>query len=316
MRGLLVFSCRAFPPDHRARNSDEVVDTAMLAADGSSWRTAREAASLVVAGARQRLRAESSRSLRDGCALLAGVLALVNLAVAVAGIVLCVHPPRPAGVPPGVPYELASPYAIDWWWIAFAVAAAGIVLGLVLGNRLLAAGAAFANLGLVGYDAIYLADNSLQDGRGNLDVFTKLRPTLSYPAERQWLSVAIVLVLATAAAPRRRLPLRSLLLALAVVVLLVVLSRETAGGFFFLRWPLIAIVVLGIVLGSIAPRLAVLALGVTVAAAPSTDTYLTMPGYNHHALLTPWVVVAGLALGVLIPLAQLTRRQLGGARAP
>ena len=86
MRGLLAVACRAFPPDHRARHSDEIVDTALLAANGSRWRTAGEALSLVVAGARQRLRAESSRSMRDGAALLAGILALVNLAVALAGI--------------------------------------------------------------------------------------------------------------------------------------------------------------------------------------------------------------------------------------
>jgi hypothetical protein len=92
MRAVLAFACRAFPPDHRARRSDEVVDTALLASEGSAWRMAREALSLVVAGARQRLRAESGRSLRDGAALLAGVLALANLAIALAGIALAVRP--------------------------------------------------------------------------------------------------------------------------------------------------------------------------------------------------------------------------------
>src|SRR5262249_41511771 len=130
MRGLLAAACRAFPSDHRARRSDEVIDTALLAADGSPWRAVHEAPSLVGAGRRQRLRGESGRSLREGAALLAGVLALANLAVASAGVALSVHPPRPPGLPPGVPYHLASsPYAIDWWWIAFAVAAAAVVLG-------------------------------------------------------------------------------------------------------------------------------------------------------------------------------------------
>ena len=67
MRGLLAFACRAFPRDHRARRSDEVVDTALLAADGSAWRAAREALSLVVAGVRQRLRAESDRLAPGRC---------------------------------------------------------------------------------------------------------------------------------------------------------------------------------------------------------------------------------------------------------
>jgi hypothetical protein len=310
MRGLLVLSCRAFPRDHRARQSDEIVDTALLAADGSARRSIREAGSLVVAGLRQRLRAERDYSLRDGAALLAGVLALVNLAVALAGIALAVHPPRPYGLPPGVAYHLSgSPYSIDWWWIAFAVAAAGIVVGLAIGNRLLAVGAAFANLGLVGYDAIFLADNSLQDGRGHLDVFTKSRVMLSFPAERQWLSVAVVLALATAAAPSRRVPLSRAAFALASVLLLVVLSREVAGGFFFLRWPFSVIVVLGMALGAVSPRLAVLAVGVTLAAVPSVDTWLTVPGYQQGPGTT-WVVAVGLALGVLLPLAHLTRRRL------
>jgi hypothetical protein len=67
---------------------------------------------------------------------------------------------------------------------------------------------------------------------------------------------------------------------------LLVLSRETAGGFFFLRWPLAAVVVLGIALGSVAPRLAVVAVGVTLAAVPTVDTYLTMPGYQQGPVTT------------------------------
>ena len=292
MRRLLLIACRSYPRDHRARWSDEVVDTALLAADGSAWRAVHEALSLVAAGMRERFRAESRRSLRDGAAPLAGVLALVNLAVAAAGVA--------AGVASG-------PYGVDWWWIVFTAAAAGVVLGLLLDNRRLAVGAAFANLGIVGYDAIFLADNSLNDGRGHLDVFTYSRPLLSFPAERQWLAVAVVLALATAAAPLRRLPLSRSTLALVAVLLLVVLSREAAGGFFFLRWPLLAVVVLAMAFGALAPRLAVVAVGVTLAAVPSVVTYLTMPGY-HHAPVTTWVVAAGLVLGVLLPLAQLNRR--------
>jgi hypothetical protein len=305
MRELLAVACRAFPRDHRARRSDEVIDTALLAADGSTRRASREALSLVVAGMRERLRAESGRSLREGAALLAGILALVNLAVALAGVALTVHPPGLYDGPP-------APYKIDWWWIVFAVAAAGVVLGLALGNRRLAVGATFANLALVGYDAIFLADNSLNDGRGHLDVFTYSRPALSFPAERQWLAVALLLVLATVAAPLRRLPLSRLPLALVVVLLLAVLSREVAGGFFFLRLPLVAIVVLAMAFGALAPRLAVVAVGVTLAAVPSVVTYLTMPGFPRggRGPVTTWVVAVGLVLGVLLPLAQLTRRRL------
>jgi hypothetical protein len=308
MRELLLFACRAFPRDHRARRSDEAVDTALLAADGSTRRAASEALSLVGAGIRQRLRAESDRSARDGAALLAGLLALVNLAVALAGIT--------AGVGRGSGLQLLPltygprylPYVVDWWWIAFTFTAAGIVVGLLRGNRRLALGSALVNLGLVGYDAIFLANGNPYDGRGHLDVFTYAQ-TSSFPAGRQWLAAAVVLALATARATQRRLPLTRLPLTLAVVVLLVVLSRETWGAFFFLRWGLVAVVLLAVAFGALAPRLAVLAFGATLAAAPSVVGYLTAPNLQHDPVVTV-VVAAGLALGLLLPLAQLTRRRL------
>lgn len=306
-RGLLAFACRAFPGDHRARRSDEVVDTAVLAADGSAWRTAREALSLVVAGIRQRLCAESNRSLRDGAALLAGVLAVVNLAVALAGTTEgadrsnVLHLPNLFG-----PRYL--PYIVDWWWIAFVLAAAAVVLGLALGDRRLAVGAALVNLGLVGYDALFLANGNPYDGKGHFDVFTYAQ-TSSFPAGRGWLLPAIVLAVATAEARPRRLPLTRLPVALGAVVLLVVLSRETWGAFFFLRWPLAALILLAVAFGAVAHRFALLAVGMTLAAIPSAIGYLTAPNL-HHDLVVTVVVAAGLTLGLLLPLMQLTRRRL------
>lgn len=298
MRGLLAFACRAFPPEHRARRSDEIFDTALLAADDSAWRAAREALSLVVAGMRERLRAEPHRSLRDGVALLAGLLALVNLAVALAGIALGVHPPRLNILGP---LFFRSPFVVDWWWIAFAVAAAGVVLGLILGNRRLAVGAALANLGIVAYDATFL----FPDNRGHLNAFAWAG---GFPVGREWLAPAVVLAVATAAAPLRRLSLSRLPLTLVAAVLLVVLSRETSGGFFFLRWTLAAIIVLAMAFGWVAPRLAVVAIGVSLAVAPSVVEYLTTPYY--HAPAVTWIAAPGLALGILLPLAYLTRRRL------
>ena len=314
-RRLLALSCRAFPAEHRARHSDEVLDTALLAADGSVWRTVREALSLVVAGMRQRLHAESHRSAREGLTLLAGSLALVNLAVALAGISLAIKPPTFMGFSY---FPIASRFRLDWWWIAFAVAATAVVFGLALGKRWLAVGAAFANLGVVGYDAVFLSDNSMNDGRGHLDIFSGFGRMLTFPAERQWFAVAGVLALATLAAPLRRLPLRGLGFAAAAVLLLVVLSRVVAGGFAFLAWPTSILVVLGILFGALAPRLAVLAIGVTLAAVASSVTYVTTPWLATptglppvgHGPATTWIVAVGLVLGVLLPLAQLTRRRL------
>lgn len=311
MRGLLAFSCRAFPQGHRARTSDEAVDTALLAADGSLRRTVREALSLVVAGSRQRLRAESHRSARDGFTLLAGCLALVNLAVALAGIVTLLNPPWAS-------FRMPFTVSVDWWWIAFAVAATGVVIGLALGYRRLAIGAALANLGIVGYDAVFLADNSMNNLRyGHMDVFSGFGRVLTFPAERQWFAVAGVLALATLAAPPRRRAFHRLGLMAAIVLLLVLLSRIVVGGFAYLVWPVVAIVLLGIAFGAVAPRLAVLALGVTLAAVASTVTYLTTPWLpapvglpSPNDALVTWVVVMGLALGVLLPLVQLARRRL------
>lgn len=302
MRGLFRFACRAFPRDHRARQSDEIVDTALLAADGLGRRAAGEALSLVVAGMRQRLRAESDRSLLEGVALLAGILAVLNLAVALSGISLGVHPPPPVNSTPGPGMALAfrDPYYLDWWWIAFAVAAAGIAVGLVLGSRALALGAALGNVGILAYDAI--------GGRGHLDAFTYLRQGPVFPRGWQWLVAAVVLALATAGAPLRRLPLRRLPLALVAALLLVALSRERAGSFFFLCWPLAAIVVLALAFGWVAPRLAVIAVGLTSVVVPIAVSYLTTP-YSHAPLVT-WLVVPGLVLSVALPLVQLGRRRL------
>jgi hypothetical protein len=305
MRGLLAFSCRAFPPEHRARHSEEVVDTALLAADGSPWRGAREAFSLVVAGLRQRLRAERDRSVRDGAALLAGLLGLVNLAVALAGITAGFHGATMLFIRV---QSYGPPYVVDWWWVAFNLAAIGVVLGLVLGARTLAVGASLVNLALVGYDAIFLANGNPYDGRGHFDVFTYTQ-TSSFPAGRQWFVAAAVLALATAAARLRRLPFTRLALALVVVLALAVLARETWGVFFYLRWPLLAIVLLAVAFGAVAPRLAVLGIGATLAATPCVIAYLTAPNLQHDPLVTG-IVAAVLAVGVLLPSAYLTRRRL------
>ena len=308
MRDLLSVACRAFPRDYRARQSGELVDTALLAVNGSWWRALPEALSLVVAGTWQRLRAERDRSLRDGVALLAGVLAIVNLAVALAGVAACVHPPPPefsVGL-----NALPQVYVLDWWWIAFAGAAAGIVVGLVLGDRRLALGAALANLGLVAYDAIAFAV-----GAGHFEVFFWLQ-TSGFPVGRYWLAGAVVLAAATAAAPLRRHSPSWLPLALVAALVLVVLARETRGSsFVFLAWPLAVTVLLAIAFGALVPRLAVVAVGGLLVAAPSVVGYLTRPDsttpyYSHNH---PWViggVAAALAFSLVVPLAHLARRRL------
>lgn len=295
MRKLLVAACRAFPRDHRARRGDEVVDTAILAAGGSAAGTAREALSLVVAGMRQRVWAESQRPLRDGLGPLAWVLAVVNLAVALAGAAAVNPPFLPFASREMPPY----PYRPDWWWVAFMIAAGGIVLGLLRENRRLALAAALANLGLLAYDAIFPASIPCPC------VLSSFIYVPGFPAGREWLAPAVVLAFATAAAPLRRSPLRRVPLAVVAVAALVVYSRETVGHFLFLRWPLAVVLVLALAFGALVPRLAVLAVGAAVAAAPSGATLLTGSRLSHPSLVA--VAAAGL---VFVPFARLVRRRL------
>lgn len=308
MRKMLSLACRAFPPEHRARLSDEVIDTAVLAADGSRARVARETFSLVVAGAVERCRAERHRSVRDGVRLLAGVLAVVNLAVAVAGVILAAQfLPVYHSCLAVAACEPMQPFVVDWWWIAFVAAAAAVVLGLALGNRLLATGAAMANLGLIAYDALVLVDPQ-EWFTGHLGVFGYAQQN-AFPVSRYWLPAAIVLAFAIAAAPQRRLPLSRLAPALVSALLLVLLSREVGNNFWFLLWPLAVIVVLATAFGGVAPRLAVLAVGGVLVAIPSAVGYQTVT-WVHHGSILSWSIVAGLAAGFLAPLAHLTRRRL------
>jgi len=315
MRRLLGLACRAFPPDHRARTSDEVLDTAVLASRGSTSGALREALSLVGGGFWQRLRSESTRSLRDGVRLLAGVLAVINLAVAVAGVILAterlpIYHSCPAVLGRGGSSSACAPmqpFVVDWWWIAFTAVAVVIVLGLVVGSRSLAFAAALANLALVAYDALVLVDPQ-EWFTGHLGVFGYGQHN-AFPVSRYWLPAAIVLVLAIAAAPLRRLSPPRLASALASALLLVLLSRELGSNFWFLLWPLAVVVVLAIAFGGVAPRLAVLAVGGVLVAIPSAVGYQTVT-WVHHGSILSWSIIAGLAAGFLVPLAHLARRRL------
>jgi hypothetical protein len=194
-------------------------------------------------------------------------------------------------------------FSVDWWWIAFAIAAAGCVVGLVLGNRGLAFGAALANLGIVAYDAT--------GGGVHLGRFAFLQGPWAYPVGREWLVPALLLVVTTAAAPLRRLSLARLPLAFGASVVLIALARER-GSFFYLHWPLAAIVVIALTLGWFAPRLAVLAAGLSLAVVWPVLDYMTPPSWEqqHPNLVMVWVMAAVVSLGIVLPLAYLARRRL------
>ncbi|HEY2354814.1 MAG TPA: hypothetical protein VGH79_07965 [Gaiellaceae bacterium] len=298
MSRLLSFACRAFPRDYRARRSGELVDTALLVANGSRLRAAREALSLVVAGTRERVDRESRRPLRDGLWLLAVILAAVNLAVALVGAAAERAIPLFATTP-FTPY----PYRPGWWWIAFAVAAAGIVLGLLIGRRWIALGSALANFGLLAYAA-----TSPFHVRGS-QLLVRLFFATSYPLGSQWLAPAAVLALATAAAPLRRPALARLPLVVGIVAALVLLAHATKpwGDFLFLSWPLVVLVLLTIAFGSFLPRLTVLTVGLVLAAAPSGVTLFA--GRSGDRAVT-WFVTVFCILGAFGTFARLARRRL------
>jgi hypothetical protein len=288
MRRLLVLACRAFPRDHRARRSDEVVDTASLVADGSRGRATREALSLVLGGIRERLRVESNCSFRDGLRLLAGVLAVVNLAVAIVG-------PGLRAWASGFGYS-GYQHLPGWWWFALPIAAAGVVLGLMVGDRRLALGAALANLGLLVYHAF-----APWQHHGPFDPVAMIRVYgASFPAGREWLAPAVVLALATAAAPLRRIPLTRVPLLAGVVWALVALAQETAprADFTFLRWPLAALMLVTVAFGWLLPRLAVMTVGLVLAA-----------GF-HVGRAAMWSVTAVFVLWAFMPVARVVRRRL------
>lgn len=304
-RRLLALSCRAFPRAHRARTSDEITDTAMLAADGSAWRAGREAISLVVGGAWERLRAERGMSVRSGVALVAQLLALLNLAVALCGVSLVVDAPpyrMPPRTPGWVPHDA---YTLDRWWIAFAFSALGVVVGLALGRRAVALGAALANLAIVGYDALVLPGHG-----GHFLAFDTQSWGIPYPVFWTWLLASVVLVLAVIAAPSHRSLVR-LPVVIAGAVLLDVVARAHSDGFFFLQWPVEVVVALGVVFGLWAPRLAVLAIGAALALGPMVLLFTGRLAWQLGAPMRLATLLAlCLVLDLLLPLAYLARRRL------
>jgi hypothetical protein len=130
----------------------------------------------------------------------------------------------------------------------------------------------------------------------------------AFSARGMWLAPAVVLVLATAAASMRRLPLTRLPLAFAAAALLYVLARGRVD-YYFLRWALAVLVVLAIAFGALVPRLAVVAVGALLAAAPNGFNNLTgaNPAHRHPVA---GCVVAGLALAAFVPFARVVRRRL------
>ena len=273
MRGLLVFACRAFPPDasrrpeRRGRRHGPARRGRLAVARRSRgalarccWAAgapARRVGPLAPGRSRRCSPGPRARQPRGG-----------------AGRRRLGRPPAPGASFFGFCVTGVTRIVVDWWWIAFALAAAGIVLGLVLGDRRLAVGAALANLGLVAYDALFLVHGTDWTS-GHLA--SSPRAGLGFPGGRHWLVPAIVLVLATAAAPLRRRTAQAPARSRSSPRCCLSSSRETSGGFLFLRWPLAAVVVLAVAFGRLAPRLAVVAVGVTLAAAPGVVGYLTAP---------------------------------------
>jgi hypothetical protein len=210
------------------------------------------------------------------------------------------------------PRSATRPYVIDWWWLAFAAVSGALIVALALARRSAALWWAGANLALVGYDAVVLANGDRYDGRGHFDLFT-YGQTSSFPGGREWLGGAAVLAVAVALARSRRVLVprpnqrATLVLSLACAAALAVIAQSTWGAFFFLRWFLLAAVIAAALLGLFDRRLPVAALGLALAALPSTVTFLTAANVDHNGWTLPWapVALAVISLGLL---AQALRR--------
>jgi hypothetical protein len=178
----------------------------------------------------------------------------------------------------------------------------------VLGNRRLALGAALANLVIVAYDA-------MNDHPFHLARFLVLQGYPAYPVGRDWLAPALLLAVAVAAAPLRRLSSTRLPVAFVASIVLVALARER-GAFFYLRWPLAAIILVALAFGWFAPRLAVLAVGLLLAVVWPLLLPLLLAsvgawfwGLQHPSLLIACSMAPVVSLGIAL-LAHRTRRRL------
>jgi hypothetical protein len=303
---ILRLTLRLYPLSYREERAEEMLTTALEASAGSRTSVLRESVSLVLGGISTRARLAARKPLRDavrGAALLcAWGLAIVNVAVAIAGLTARVHlHGGPVfGVYLGPSY---GPYALDWWWIGFAGASAALMVALALGWRLLADVAAVASALLVGYDAVFLADGDKYDGRGHFDLFTYTQ-TSSFPGGREWAAAGLVLAVATIVGLDGRVraahPLR-LLMAVATAVGLALVAHEAWGAFFYLRWPLVVLLLISSLFGWLEPRLPLATAGFVFAALPSVVSYLTASNLPHDTRTTVSVVLA-LSLGTAYPL--------------
>jgi hypothetical protein len=252
--------------------------------------------------------------LASGAYLCAWALAIVNLAVAVYSLTVRVHvldsPVRAVYVSPSY-----APYVTDWWWLSFAAASAGLIVALAASRRWVAVSMAGASFALVAYDALLLANSDKYDGRGHFDLFTYAQ-TSSFPGGREWLAAASVLLTATLVsgvgeATSRLRQRKALAFAFPLVVVLVAAARETWGAFFYLRWGVLAIVLVALFVAALAPRLTVVAAGVSLAALPSALVYVTSDNLSPGRV-GAGAVLAGLTLGLILPIALLSRDRRNG----
>ena len=144
---------RAYPRAVRATYGDEIVSTALEACAGRGGVDPRELGALVRGGLRMHMRGvagpTAGTAMRGGLALLAFPLALLLLAVALAGLSVIAFPPGPWSV--GVAERGVG--VLGGWWPLLALGGLVALAGLAAGRRSPAVAGALVVVAVLAADA-------------------------------------------------------------------------------------------------------------------------------------------------------------------
>jgi hypothetical protein len=199
---------RAYPSAFRAQYGEETIAT-VLEATGERV-VASELAALATGGLRARLREAGGRSrgeaLRGGLALAAVPIALLTLALALAGLAVVAWPPAPfhfAGL------EDLGVSVLGTWWPLLALGALAALAGFAAGRRPLAVMGALAPIVPLACETWRIHPRQPPDApvTYHLLLVNLLAPgTVPYYAAIWLLAVAVLLLAALLAPLRRRGP--------------------------------------------------------------------------------------------------------------
>ena len=214
-RGHLVYrlALHAYPASYRAERGEEILSTLLDARGEGTLPEPREVAALVAGGLRQRAAISPggrARSWRSGALLAAYVLATVNAAVALLGVIQeqRLRWSVDFGVPGFGPRLDVLGLVITPWFAAFAVTALATLVLLAIGARRAAAACALAGFAVQAFELLRTPHTAVPGGHFAVYAWTN---SSSLPREpSQWLPASLLLagLIVVAGAPTRR-PVRA-----------------------------------------------------------------------------------------------------------